>query len=61
MTTSNADKDEEKMNHSYIANGNVIWYSDARKQVEGGVPVVAQWLTNLTRNCEVMGLIPDLA
>ena len=26
-----------------------------------GVPVVAQWLTNLTRNCEVAGLIPGLA
>ena len=25
-----------------------------------GVPVVAQWLTNLTRNYEVAGLIPDL-
>ena len=25
-----------------------------------GVPVVAQWLTNLTRNHEVSGLIPDL-
>ena len=26
-----------------------------------GVPVVAQWLTNLTRNHEVTGLIPGLA
>ena len=26
-----------------------------------GFPVVAQWLTNLTRNREVEGLIPDLA
>ena len=26
-----------------------------------GVPVVAQWLTNLTRNHEVVGSIPDLA
>ena len=26
-----------------------------------GVPVVAQWLTNLTRNDEVAGLIPALA
>ena len=26
-----------------------------------GVPVVAQWLTNLTRNREVVGLIPGLA
>ena len=26
-----------------------------------GVPVVAQWLTNLTRNHEVVCLIPGLA
>ena len=26
-----------------------------------GVPIVAQWLTNLTRNDEVSGLIPGLA
>ena len=26
-----------------------------------GVPVMAQWLTNPTRNHEVAGLIPDLA
>ena len=26
-----------------------------------GVPVVAQWLMNLTRNYDVAGLIPDLA
>ena len=26
-----------------------------------GVPVVAQWLTNLTRNHEFEGLIPGLA
>ena len=27
----------------------------------GGVPVVAQWLTNPTRNHEVLGSIPGLA
>ena len=26
-----------------------------------GVPIVAQWLTTLTRNDEVAGSIPDLA
>ena len=26
-----------------------------------GVPIVAQWLTNLTRNHEVAGSVPDLA
>ena len=29
--------------------------------VKGGVPVMAQWLTNLTRNHEVAGSIPALA
>ena len=29
--------------------------------VSGGVPVVAQWLTNPTRNHEVAGLVPALA
>ena len=28
---------------------------------EQGVPVMAQWLTNLTRNQEVVGSIPGLA
>ena len=31
------------------------------KNNSGGVPVVAQWLTNPTRNHEVAGSIPDLA
>ena len=31
------------------------------KNVTFGVPVVAQWLTNLTRNHEAAGLIPGLA
>ena len=30
-------------------------------KVEEGSSIVAQWLTNLTRNREVVGLIPDLA
>ena len=29
--------------------------------LKAGVPVVAQWLMNLTRNHEVAGLIPALA
>ena len=32
-----------------------------RKCPKTGVPIVAQWLTNLTRNHEVSGLIPGLA
>ena len=31
------------------------------KNLSTGVPVMAQWLTNLTRNHEVLGLIPGLA
>ena len=30
-------------------------------KINRGVPVVAQWLTNLTRNHEVVGSIPGLA
>ena len=35
-----------------------LWLASKR---ERGVPVVAQWLTNLTRNHEVVGSIPGLA
>ena len=31
------------------------------KKKQGGVPVVAQWLMNRTRNHKVAGLIPGLA
>ena len=33
----------------------------SRKEEEEGVPTVAQWLTNPTRNHEVEGSIPGLA
>ena len=33
----------------------------AHMKIPSGVPVVAQWLTNLTRNHEVAVLIPGLA
>ena len=32
-----------------------------KKTIKSGVPVVAQWLTNLTRNHEVVGSSPGLA
>ena len=31
------------------------------KKLPTGVPVMAQWLTNPTRNHEVVGSVPDLA
>ena len=37
-----------------------LWEPGLR-MASGGVPVVAQWLTNPTRNHEVSGLIPGLA
>ena len=36
-------------------------YTVQFKKAFSGVPVVAQWLTNPTRNHEVVGLIPGLA
>ena len=36
-------------------------FPDVVKKAASGVAVVAQWLTNLTRNHEVAGLIPALA
>ena len=32
-----------------------------KKKMTVGVPVMAQWLTNLTRNHEVAGSVPSLA
>ena len=40
--------------------GTSACYGCGQKSVLG-VPVVAQWLTNPTRNHEVVGSIPDLA
>ena len=31
------------------------------QEIDLGVPIMAQWLTNLTRKCEVAGSIPGLA
>ena len=39
-----------------------LWYPKSFIRKAGvGVPVVAQWLMNLTRNHEVVGLIPGPA
>ena len=40
----------------------ILWPSHfLKKQVHNGVPVMAQWLRNPTRNREVAGSIPGLA
>ena len=39
----------------------ILYMSKNFKNYEHGVPVVAQWLTNLTRNNEVAGSVPALA
>ena len=38
-----------------------ISLKDTIKKVKRGVPVVVQWLTNPTRNHEVVGSVPGLA
>ena len=35
--------------------------SDGIKKLKAGVPVMAQWLTNPTRDHEVAGSVPGLA
>ena len=36
-------------------------FYEKRRKAKTGVPVVAQWLTNPTRNHEVAGSVPALA
>jgi len=38
-----------------------MWKKNLKKNGGPGVPIMAQWLTNPTRNHEVVGLIPALA
>ena len=38
----------------------VVYYTPIKRN-ERGVPIVAQWLMNPTRNLMVSGSIPDLA
>ena len=40
---------------------NLHWLTNFIENGCKGVPVVAQWLTNLTRNHEVAGSVPALA
>ena len=45
----------------WLQMGEPVWVSATSERSLPGVPVVAQWLTNLTRNHEVTGSIPGLA
>ena len=46
----------------YVSGTDLKNYKQSNKQKEStGVPVVAQWLTNPTRNHEVAGSVPALA
>ena len=46
--------------HCGTFSGDWRWASEKKMNVQG-VPVVAQWLTNPTRNHEVAGSVPALA
>ena len=37
-----------------------LFQLEGQKFQAGGIPIVAQWLTNLTRNLENVGSIPGL-
>ena len=63
-------KNSPKLELLWAAGRNVKWYSHYEKLYGGSfkiksritrVPVVVQWLTNPTRNHEIVGLIPGLA
>ena len=43
--------------YQQMVNGSIL----GRQRFQRGVPVVAQWLTNPTRNHEVAGSVPALA
>ena len=49
------------MQYIFITDGIVSGLETSIKNNYRGVPVVAQWLTNPTRNREVVGSIPGLA
>ena len=53
--------DDSFLHRLWFENFLVNSFKQTNKKSTRGVPVVAQWLTNLTRNHEVMGLILGLA
>ena len=57
MNSGEINKDAHCINFSTFLQ--VVIFQN--KKSGGGVPVAAQWLTNLTRNHEVAGSVPALA
>ena len=56
--------DEENilgMGSTHTQTSNIFKTETPQKCIDIGVPVMARWLTNLTRNHEVAGSIPGLA
>ena len=57
--TGNFSKSLCRKGHELVSYLKLV--NSTKKQHINGVPVVAQWLMNLTRNREVTGSIPGLA
>ena len=61
----NLDLDKKhfvKNHHNYVRHGlGRTQKRNSKNEITRGVPVVAQWLTNPTRNHEVSGSVPALA
>ena len=56
------DQREQRINSKpELVSSPEIFSDNITLKQHGGVPVVAQWLTNPTRNHEVVGWIPGLA
>ena len=53
--------DVSSINNSAVLGTHSLGGSEIIKDYAEGVPVVAQWLTNLTSNHEVVGSIPGPA
>ena len=56
--TNNMRQDRSKSRNHYCEGSITIFHVESNSR---GVPVVAQWLTNPTRNHEVAGSVPALA
>ena len=62
--TKNFQSSETILSDTITLDSGIIYLSkpkDGTSRMNSGVPVMAQWLTNPTRNHEVAGSIPGLA